>query len=105
MLKILGQSKPGAGSTTTLYQAGGGKSAVVSSLICCNTNAGVADSIVVYQVLAAGTPSASNTIFKANLAPDDSYVIIAGLALAAGEKISVVSTSGHVAFTASGDES
>jgi hypothetical protein len=104
-LKMLGQSKPAGGATTSLYQVGGGKSAVVANIICCNTDTTNTDYITVYQILAAGSPGASNAIV-ANypVPPRDSFVLIAGLSLAAGESIRVVSTGGYITFTCSGSE-
>lgn len=104
-LKILGQQRPGSGVTVALYQAGAGKSAVVSNVVACNTDTTTTDYITVYQVLSGGSPGVANAII-ANypVPPRDSFIVVAGLSLAQGESIRVVSTSGLITFTASGSE-
>lgn len=104
-LKTLGQARPSSGVTGTLYQVAAGKSSVVANIIVCNTDAALTDDFILYQVLAAGSPTVNNTIFRGTIGPGDSFVTVAGISLAEGESIRYYSANGRLTFTCSGDES
>jgi len=102
--KILGQDRPAAATTGTVYQVPVGKSAVVSSIVICNTDPANADEFILYQILAAGSPGADNTIFLGEIPAKDSFVVVAGITLEEGESIRMYSTNGRMTITVNGDE-
>ncbi len=103
MLKILGQVRPVATVATNLVTMGVGESCVCGSVIACNTDATVADEIVIYQIKSGGSPGVGNIIYMATLPAKESFTIVAGLSLTEGEKIFVKSTNGTTTFTVSGN--
>lgn len=104
-LKTLGQARPASGTTASLYQVPLAKAAVVANIIVINTDPTLADDFILYQVPAAGTPGVGNAIFMGNIPAKESYVVIAGISLAAGESLQYYSAGGRLTFTCSGDES
>ena len=113
MLKTLGQVRPGAATAVKLYTVPPNKGAVLANIIACNTDLSAADTFAIYQVPATiTTPTTSHQIASGNIPASESYIIVAGISLAAdpaggavGESIYVISGSGKVTFTCSGDES
>lgn len=107
-LKTLGQVVPGVGATVNLYQVPVGKASVLANIIACNIHAANADSIIIYQDKDGLGPSGvgnGQVLFKQSIPPGESFVTVAGIALAAGEAIHVYSANGTTTFTTSGDES
>jgi len=106
-VRILGQVAPGT-SCVNLCQAVSGKSIVVSCLICLNTHLSNNDQVIIYLDKNNVGPTMvgnSEAVFKADIAPGESFVVVAGISLGPLQGIHVKSTNGSVTYTACGDES
>ena len=103
--KTLGQTAPAAATDATLYTVPAATDAVVSSIVTCETN-GVATTIKVCTDAAGGTITAAGKAIAWNmtLGAAGTEVLVIGPTLAAGSTIIVQSASGHVTFTAYGQE-
>ena len=102
--KVLGQSNPAATTLTTLYTVPASTSAVVSTLVICNT----ASSATTYRIavrIAGATAALSQYIaYDAALPANDTANLTLGVTLAATDVISVYAASANVAFAAYGVE-
>jgi hypothetical protein len=102
--KVLGQSNPAATTLTTLYTVPASTSAVVSTLVVCNT-AGTATTYRISVRIAGATAALSQHIaYDAALPGNDTATLTLGLTLAATDVISVYAGSANVAFAAFGVE-
>jgi hypothetical protein len=102
--KVLGQSNPAATTLTTLYTVAASTSAVVSTLVVCNT-AGTATTYRVAVRPAGATAATQHYIaYDAALPGNDTATLTLGVTLAATDVISVYAGSANVAFAAYGVE-
>jgi hypothetical protein len=103
-LKVLGQSAPSALTLTTLYTVPALTSAVVSSLVVCNTaSTGTSFRISVRVGGAADTPK-QYLYYDVDIAGKASFAATLGLGLSAGDIISVYATAATLSFSALGQE-
>lgn len=107
--KRLGQSRPTAAATSTLYTAPAATATIVTCIIICNVGASSTDSAQVYVVPNGGPapgPSAVDTaiIFNLPIPSGDPFVANIAQTLNAGDYIVVRSQNGNLVFTASGLE-
>jgi len=100
--KILGQSKPAAATNTTLYTVPVATQANVNIFIANQANGPDLCRVAITKsgsALDVKNYLAYDTILQAN-----SSINITGIALAAGDFITVYSTSGNISFNAVGIE-
>ena len=102
-LKMLGQARPGAGVTATVYQVPVSMQAV-GNIVICNTDIAVADQFILYLVPAAGSPGVANAIYRGEIPAEESFDVF-GIAMTAGESIRMFSTGGKMTVTMTGNES
>lgn len=101
--KVLGQNIANA-TWATLYTAPALKSAVVSTIVVCNTSTG-AKTFRIGVMPTAGTPSVSGSLaYDTTVPANDSVVLTMGIALDTGQVIRVYGSDGTVGFTAFGSE-
>lgn len=100
--KILGKSKPAATTDTDLYTAPASTQAQATLFIC--NQSGGADTFRVALIEASGSLSDDDYIEYDFSLPANMTRTITGIALNAGEKISVRSGSGNISFVATGLE-
>ena len=102
--RVLGQSAPAAATNTDVYTVGGGLSAVVSTLVICNTTGGY----IAYRVAVRPAGAAITTahyLIKDSLIPANSAdFLTVGITLAAGDVVTVYASLVGVAVTLFGDE-
>jgi len=103
-LKVLGQSAPAAATDAALYTVPAGKSAVVGTIAVCNT-VNVSTTFRVHVRIAGAAAAAGNAIaFDATLGGNETVFLLPGLALAAGDVVTVRAAAAGVTFTATGAE-
>lgn len=101
--KVLGQSAPAAASLTTLYTVPASTQAVCSTLVIANRGVSTFYRVAVRP----GGASIANEhyiVYDAALNQYDSNFLTLGISLAAGDVVSVRSTSGDVSFGLYGAE-
>lgn len=102
--KTLGQSAPAAATDATLYQPGAGKSAVVSTIVVCNTGA-AATTFRIHQRIAAAAVGVGNALaYDAPIEGKETVTLTIGLTPNGTDLISCRSLAGGVTFTANGVE-
>lgn len=102
--KILGQSAPTSGAFVTLYTVPSSTSAIVSSITICNRD--VTTSTFNVTVLKSGnTASTQDYIYcDLSLSGNDTFVANLGITLAAGDKVTIASSSDNLSFNLFGSE-
>jgi hypothetical protein len=103
-LKILGQAAPAAATNANLYTAVPGASAVVSSLVMCNTGAAATEVRVYARPAGAAAALGNAVVFDAPIEGNDILALTLGITLGATDILTVRSTAGGVTFTAFGTE-
>lgn len=94
------QGTSSTGTYATLYNTGAGATAVISSILICNTSSASAT----YRIgidTAAGTPGASEwLVYDATVAAKDTITLTLGICLQSSRYLRVSSSTNEVAFTA-----
>ena len=100
MAYTVAQSNPAAATPADLYTVPAGKEAVISTLAVCEHN----NVSATYQVLVrpggATAADVHRVIFDAPIAARDTIFVTTGIALAAGDVVTVEAATGDVTFTA-----
>lgn len=100
----LGQAAPAANTDTALYTAAAATSAVVSSLVVCNTGGAATTFRVHLRNEGAAVGVGNALVYDMTLAAKETIALTLGIALDAADVLSVRSASGTVTFTACGTE-
>ena len=101
--KVLGQSNPAATTLTTLYTVPAATSAIVSTLVICNTASSATTYRIAVQPAGASIANQHYLAYDAALPANDTATLTLGLTLATTDVISVYAV-GSVAFSAYGVE-
>ena len=102
--KILGQKAPGA-SWTDLYTAGSAASAIISTVVICNTSAANRTFRLGVVPATGVTPTTSGSLAYDSLVPaNDSIVLTLGVTLAANNSLRCYGSTTDVGFSAFGAE-
>jgi len=103
-LRVLGQVFPSATVETTLYTCAT-TSAVISSLVICNTSASTPDTFTVRVCVAGAVDDNKQLIFDNATIPAGTMLpVTIGITLASTDVIKVTSTNGTCAFNLFGQE-
>ncbi len=104
--KILGQVAPLAGVLTDAYVVPASRSAVLSSIVVCNTGVSGSDAFVRVSVSIAGTAfvNAQSLIFDELIKKNTTLPILIGPTLATTDVVRVQSDQTDVAFNVFGTE-
>ena len=102
--KILGQTAPPAVTPTTLYLVPAATSAVVSSVVVCNTSQVQATFRVAVRPTADATTAKHYLYFDHILPGGTTFVATLGVTLGAAELIEARSSAATISFTAFGEE-
>jgi hypothetical protein len=102
--KVLGQSNPSATTLTTLYTVPASTSAVVSTLIVCNTATNATTYRIAVRPAGATVATQHYVAYDASIPANDTVTLTLGVTLAATDVISVYAASANVAFAAYGVE-
>ena len=102
--KILGQINPTANTATTLYTVPALKSTVVSSFAICNQSATACQFDLAVRQAGAVLSAKQYINFGTSLPGNDTITISIGMTLAAGDVVTVNSTTANVSFNVFGSE-
>ena len=102
--KLLGQQNPGA-SWTALYTVPGSTSAVLSTIVMCNTTSAAKTFRIAVVSSSSTTPTGANCLaYDTNLPANESIIMTLGITLGTGYCIKVYGSTTDVTFTAFGTE-
>ena len=102
--KVLGQANPSATTLTTLYTVPASTSAVVSTLVICNTASSATTYRIAVRPAGATVATQHYVAYDAALPANDTVTLTLGVTLATTDVISVYAASANVAFAAYGVE-
>lgn len=100
----LGQVSPAATTPASLYTVGSLRSAVISSLIICNTNATPVTYRISVRPAGAVQTTAMYIAYDVTLPANTSDTLTLGLTLATTDVVTVYASATNVAFSAFGSE-
>ena len=104
VIKILGQLAPSASTYGTLYTVPSSKSAVISSITICNTNA-TDKSVRVHIVASGGSEGFGNVLYYDLEVPrNETLCTTQGITLATGDFVRVWASATNVCFQIFGSE-
>lgn len=104
ILGVLGQNKPGAAASATIYTVPATRRAVVSTVVACETGAVEAKIRLNVGIGGAATAVGNALAYDLYLPANTHYGFTEGITLAAGDKLYVYSDTGNVTFTVFGEE-
>ncbi len=104
IVKVLGQSSPGAASLTTLYTAPAATQCVASSLTICNRSAVATTFRVAVRPAGAAIANEHYIYFDLAISGLDTFVFTGGVTLAATDVVSVYATLATLSFQLFGME-
>ena len=102
--KVLGQSKPTAGTLTTLYTVPASTQAVLSSLTIANLGPTATTYRIAIRTAGAEISFEDYIAYDVTIPPLDTLTLTLGMTLATTDVFSVESYSGLVAFNLFGSE-
>ena len=102
--KILGQSKPGAATQTTLYTVPASTQAIVSSLVVCNQSATATSFRINLDVDGGGDESKEYIYYDLPIDGNDTFIATIGATLGSTDLIRCYNTLATCSFTAFGSE-
>ena len=104
VIKVLGQSSPGAASQTTLYTVPASTSTVCSSIVVCNRSATATSFRIAVQPAGAGLSNQHYLYYDVTLAGNDTFIATIGITLATTDVVSVYATLATLSFNLFGQE-
>ena len=104
IVKVLGQSSPGAASLTTLYTSPAATQVVASSLSICNRSATATSFRVAIRPAGAAVADEHYLYHDMPLAGNDTFVATIGFTLAATDVVSVYAALATLSFQVFGVE-
>jgi hypothetical protein len=104
IVKPLAQNAPGAGVLWDLYTVPASRTAVVSSLVVCNTSANPTTWRCALAIGGAADALQQYLYYEMDIPAYDTFIATIGITLSAGDIIRVRSVSGTVSFNLSGVE-
>ena len=104
ILKVLGQSAPGAASLTTLYTVPALTSTVCSSIVVCNRSATATSFRIAVRPAGAAISNEMYLYYDVALAGNDTFIATIGISLATTDIVSVYATLATLSFNLFGQE-
>lgn len=102
--KVLGQSAPGATTSTTLYTCPGATQTVVSCVVVCNRGTTQTTFRVGVDVNAGGDSNEDYLVYDAPILPNESIALAHGITMDAGDLVRVYAGNTSLTFSAFGQE-
>lgn len=102
--KVLGQSAPSATTLTPIYTVGGGKQAVVSTIVVCNRDNSISTFRISVAPAGASDDPAHYQYYDLSISENNSFAATIGITLEATDVIRVWSSSGNLSFSVFGVE-
>ena len=103
-IKVLGQSAPGATTTTTLYTVPDLNQTTVSSLVICNRTGGALTYRVSVHVAGAATANEQYLYYDKTLAANETFSAVLGLTLNQSDVVKVYASNTGLSFNMFGVE-
>ena len=103
-IKVLGQSAPGATTTTTLYTVPDLNQTTVSSLVICNRTGGALTYRVSVHVADAAASNEQYLYYDKTLAANETFSAVLGLTLNQGDVVKVYASNTGLSFNMFGVE-
>ena len=104
VLKVLGQSAPGAATLTTLYTVPALTSTVCSSIVVCNRSATATSFRVAVRPAGAAISNEMYLYYDVTIAGNDTFIATIGISLATTDVVSVYATLATLSFNLYGQE-
>ena len=104
VIKVLGQSAPGAASQTTLYTVPALTSTVCSSIVVCNRSSVATSFRIAVQPAGGGLANQMYLYYDVTIAGNDTFVATIGITLATTDVVSVYNTLATLSFNLYGQE-
>jgi len=104
VIKVLGQSAPGAASLTTLYTVPAATSTAVSSIVVSNRSATATSFRIAIRPAGAAISNEMYLYYDVILAGNDTFVATIGITLATTDIVSVYNTLATLSFNLFGQE-
>lgn len=102
--KVLGQVNPAATTLQTLYAVPAATQAVCSTLSVCNTGTTATTYRVAVRPSGASIATSQYLVYDAVIPPNDTTILTIGIALVAGDVVSVYAGNTSLAFSLFGVE-
>jgi hypothetical protein len=103
-IKVLGQSAPGATTTTTLYTVPDLNQTTVSSLVICNRTGGALTYRVSVHVADAAASNEQYLYYDKTLAANETFSAVLGLTLNQSDVVKVYASNTGLSFNMFGVE-
>lgn len=103
-LHVLGQLTPSAATLTTAYTVPGATSALISTIVVCNTTAVAATFRISIAIAGAGDTLAQYIYRDVNVNGNDTFTASLGLTLATTDVVKVQASTAGLTFNLFGDE-
>jgi len=104
VIRVLGQSAPGATTETDLYTVPAATSAVLSSLVVCNRGATPTTFRAGVAVGGGATANKDYLYYDVTIGGRDTFVATVGISIAATDKVRVYAGSANLSFSLFGVE-
>jgi len=104
ILKVLGQSAPGAASLTTLYTVPAVTSTAVSSIVVCNRSATATSFRIAVRPAGASISNEMYLYYDVTIAGNDTFIATIGISLATTDIVSCYATLATLSFNLFGTE-
>lgn len=102
--KVLGQSNPSATTATTLYTVPASTEAIISSLVIANLDSASATFRIAVRPDGATLANSHYIAYNITVGASDSTVLTMGVAVNAGDVITVYASTANLTFSAFGSE-
>ena len=102
--KVLGQLYPTASTMTDLYTVPAATTAVISSIVICNSSSTATSFSVVIRKAGAALSNPQYIYNTRPIGSNDTFILTGGITLAATDVISVYATLGTLSFNLFGQE-
>lgn len=103
-VKSLGQVAPAANTDTALYTCPASTSAVMSTIVVCNTGSAPTTFRIHFRDEGAAVAVGNALVYDMDLLANDTITLTLGITCDAADVVSVRSAGGGVTFTAFGTE-
>jgi len=104
VIKVLGQSAPGAASLTDMYTVPGATTTAVSSIFVCNRSATATSFRIAIRPAGGAISNEMYIYYDVTLAGNDTFVTTTGITLGATDVVSVYNTLATLSFSIYGQE-
>jgi len=103
-LKVLGQSAPGATTSTDLYTVPASTQALISSIVVCNRGSTATTFRLSSAVAGAVLEDKQYFAYDVPIPGNDVYIATIGITLGAADKVRVYAGNANLSFSAFGTE-